>query len=143
MKKVFVASKSFQLLMNWGFFEIDEDTQKRSVVPASPSVIDSAINEFVSELKAFIWGDANFDGENITGKQYMVQKFTTISTELLELQAIWKRAFLRNHVHIFLAFFRVFANGDMTILLNRTMSLKSFTKKFSWETIGLWYMVSY
>jgi len=88
MKRVFGVSKSFQLLMNWGFFEIDADTQKRSVVPASPSVIDSAINEFVNELKAFIWGDAEFDGENITGKQNMVQKFTTITTELLELQAI-------------------------------------------------------
>jgi hypothetical protein len=141
MKKAF-ACQSFSLLCCWEFESIDEDTGKKEVVPASPTMINAAIIEFVDELDQIISGKLNFDGENVSRNDAVVEHLNELRRHLLDFQAAWKRMFLQNHVHIFLAFFRVFGNGDMTVVPKTSRKAsKLFTNYFSWDTMGLWYLV--
>jgi hypothetical protein len=64
-------------------------------------------------------------------------------TQLLEFQIKWKRSFQKSHVHIFFALFRGFGNGDVTIIPKRNKNPIHFTSRFGWQTVGLWYLVSY
>jgi hypothetical protein len=105
-------------------------------------MINAAIIEFVEELDKIISGELNFDGVNVATDNTVVEHLSELRRHLLDFQAAWKRMFLRNHVHIFLAYFRVFGNGDMTVVPKPSRKgTKLFTNYFSWDTMGLWYLV--
>jgi len=142
MKRTFTQS-FYNLLLLWEYQEFDPELQKNVLLPASPWMIDAAIIEMGICLETIITGAQHFDGEDISRNQPLLAKLDLMKRQLFEFQIEWKRSFLQSHVHIFFAFFRIFGNGDVTVVPNKSKPPKHFSKRFGWETMGLWYMVSF
>ena len=66
----------------------------------------------------------------------------------IRLFRAWKHSFLTSHVHIFFGCFRCLGNHELIVnpficpQTKRKISLDEFLLRFSWDTIGLYHMVS-
>jgi len=143
MKRAFSTSKSYSLLLLWYYQQFDEEKGKNVVLPATPYMIDEAISDFVVLLEHTCNGTFEYDGEDISKNEGLCHLLEGMRTQLLEFQIQWKRSFQKSHVHIFLALFRGFGNGDVAIIPKRNKNPIHFTSRFGWQTVGLWYLVSY
>jgi len=142
MKRTF-TNKHYNLLLLWEYEQYDEEEQTNVVLPATPYMIDEAIGDFVTFLEHICDGTFDYDGENVSTDEDVCEMLESIRTQLLDFQAEWKRSFLQSQVHIFFAFFREFGKGDVTIVPKRAKNPLHFTARFGWQSIGLWYLVSY